>query len=378
MIYLCLVSNQPIPNLLPALDPAVAPERMVLAVSPEMEQQARHLEEALSRHRVPTTRLALADAYDLPSLTATFVAFIDGHGNNQLALNVTGGTKPMAIAAQEAFRMAGLPVFYVDVRSDSLSWLDPGRPPIALTRGPNLSTYLLAHGYRSESNAQPLPPKWRPAVAELVQRAPQWGSAITRLNAIAAEADRSRSLDGRRIDNEVTGPWDEMLQMLFRHGIVDHYDDRRVRFASEPARAFSNGAWLEYYVHGVVRDLPEVKDAAMNLVVTDEQVVRNEMDSAFLHRNRLFVVECKTRQFGRDAARASDAIYKLDSLKRLAGLRTHGVFVSYRAIPPADRRRAEADGILVVAGNELPALAQKLQRFMGVALPPGSSAAPQS
>jgi len=364
MIHLCLVSDQPVPNLLPALDPSLRPETVVLAVSPEMEPQARHLEKALQRHGVVTERFPLSDAYDLRLLTNRFLDFLAEHEASSLALNVTGGTKPMAIAAQEAFRLAGKPVFYVGIQSDQLQWLDPDKAPVSLANGPGLATFLLAHGYQANiPGPRKLPETWNAAADALAQQAGPWGRAIGRLNAIAKEAEERRSLEGRRIDNDEAGPWDEMLKTLYDSGVIAYYDDRKVRFTDDNARFFANGGWLEHFVYRTLRTLPALKDLSMNVTVEDEKGNRNELDAAFLLHNRLYVVECKTRRFGERGADApaSTAIYKLDALKRIGGLRTHGILVSYRQLRPEHKRRAEADGIQVVDGGSLPRLREVLR-----------------
>jgi hypothetical protein len=364
MTHLCLVSDQPVPNLLPALDPTLRPERVVLAVSTEMHNQARWLELALKRHSIPTEYLPLDSAIDLPDLSKRFLDYLCAHAGIDLALNVTGGTKPMAIAAQEAFRMAERPVFYVSVQSDQIYWLDPAMEPVPLTKGPGLATFLLAHGYQATiPDARRLPDAWHAVADRLAQEAGNWGKAIGRLNAIAKVAEERRSLDARRIDTDESGPWDDMLRALSDGGVIDYYDDRTVRFPNEEARFFANGGWLEHYVYRTLRTLPEIKDVSMNVTVKDETGNRNELDTAFLHRNRLFLVECKTRIFDERGANApaSNAVYKLDALKRLGGLRTHGILISYRKLRPEHRRRADADGIQVLDGASLSRLREVLK-----------------
>ncbi len=46
-----------------------------------------------------------------------------------IALNATGGTKPMSIAAYEAFRAYELPIFYIHPEHDRLIWLHPRTAP---------------------------------------------------------------------------------------------------------------------------------------------------------------------------------------------------------------------------------------------------------
>ena len=64
-----------------------------------------------------------------------------------IALNATGGTKPMSIAAYEVFRTFGLPIFYVHPEQDRLIWMHPsGRPAVDLANRLDLEPFLRAHG----------------------------------------------------------------------------------------------------------------------------------------------------------------------------------------------------------------------------------------
>jgi len=50
--------------------------------------------------------LELPNAYDYAALSDTFLNYLAEHADEDIALNVTGGTKLMAVAAQEVFRSA--------------------------------------------------------------------------------------------------------------------------------------------------------------------------------------------------------------------------------------------------------------------------------
>lgn len=120
--HLCLVSAQTTPNLLPVLDETWRPKKVVLACSAPMQHAALALRSAIQAKAagMVVETLDLPNAYDYTALSDTFLSYLAEHADENIALNVTGGTKLMAVAAQEVFRSAGKPVFYVNVETDSV------------------------------------------------------------------------------------------------------------------------------------------------------------------------------------------------------------------------------------------------------------------
>ena len=72
-----------------------------------------------------------------------------------MALNVTGGNKLMALAAQAVAQAAGWPAFYVDVDTDQIIWLDKTRP--AQTNQPNQPTNKQPNQTNQPNPNQPKP-----------------------------------------------------------------------------------------------------------------------------------------------------------------------------------------------------------------------------
>ena len=62
--HLCLVSKQPVPNLIPVLDQSFSPRRVVLAVSGEMRSQGKWLSAVIQRHQVLVEMLTVPDAWN--------------------------------------------------------------------------------------------------------------------------------------------------------------------------------------------------------------------------------------------------------------------------------------------------------------------------
>src|SRR5690625_3890645 len=111
--HFCMVSQQAAPNLLPLLDVTMKPEKVVLLVTPEMQEQAHYLEQVIKPRGIKVAQQPLTVIDDFIAMQEQIMAMVESEPKEEIALNATGGTKRMAIAAQEVFRMNGSTVFYV-------------------------------------------------------------------------------------------------------------------------------------------------------------------------------------------------------------------------------------------------------------------------
>jgi hypothetical protein len=193
--HLCLVSAQATPNLTPVMDPATAPRRVILLVSTDMARRAEWLQRVLAARGIRVARWDIDDAWDVEHLQVRVLELLDHEADavqaGEIALNATGGTKPMSIAAYEAFRAYNLPIFYVHPERDRLIWMHPSRQmPVDLENRLRLEPFLLAHGARVESSRtsgvpQPLRDLTRWLVSGIQANGP-------------LGADRARNAPGRR------------------------------------------------------------------------------------------------------------------------------------------------------------------------------------
>ena len=109
-----------------------------------------------------------------------------------------------------------------------------------------------------------------------------------------------------------------------------------------------------------------LRDKAANLEVIDAGGVRNELDIAFLVRNRLFIIECKTaRMDSPKAPKANDTLFKLaEIVRRVGGLGARGMLASYRPLRDSEQRLARALSIELVCGAELARLPVRLKDWI--------------
>lgn len=365
-VHVCLVSHQPTPNLTPLFDPGLAPDEVVLVTTADMAERAAWLEAVLRPRGVRVSRWSLTDAYDIESLREQLLGLLVERDGEDLALNVTGGTKPMSIAAHEAFRAMGRPVFYVEPTRDRLVWLYHPEGALGardLEDRIRLEPFLAAHGVSVDGMGprEGIPAARRALCADLVADMGAVGECLSTLNWVAAQAEGT--LEGPRPGRAGKAYW-SLVDRFAAEGLVRRVGDRLV-FPDEAARFFVAGGWFEAYVYGLVYGLraerPIIQDVGRGVEVCRRGDVRNELDVAFLADNKLHVIECKTRRFDQHAAAGAGAVYKIEALRDvLGGAQGRAMLISFKPLRAADLRRAASFEVEVVAGRDVARLRERL------------------
>lgn len=368
-IQLMLVSEQAAPNLLAALDPAMKPREAVLLVSQKMAHRAQALQAVLQESGIRTQTVPLPDEHNMAALESILIEVATQRDGQSLALNVTGGNKLMALAAQAVAQAAGWPAFYVDVDTDHVVWLDKTRPSQALNQQLRLRHYLRSYGHTlAEGIERPQPnAAWQSLMDDLVLNVGSLSEPIGQLNYLAQEAKPSlrTPLSDRQLDSRSL----EALLRKFEQAQLLQIKGNSLHFPSEVARSFANGGWIEHHVYQTVCQITgplAIRDKAVNLQIQDISGQPNEMDVAFLAHNRLFVIECKTaRMDNPEANKANDTLYKLaENCRRIGGLGTRGMLATYRPLRDSEQRLAKALNIEVVAGRDLSRLNERLKQWV--------------
>lgn len=374
--HLYLVSAQATPNLTPALDNRIAPKCIILLVTPSMQQRAQWLEKILKPRGIQIEQWKIDRAFDIEYLQNRILELLETEielvKEKQIALNATGGTKPMSIAAYEAFRAYDLPIFYVHPERDRLIWLHPhDQPPVELADRIRLEAFLQAHGAEiKQIERQKIPKKQHEITQPIVSGVHRYAQALGQLNWLASTAKGSllsKPLDSNQLSQKA---FIELVALFTQTGVMQTQGNR-IQFNDEAARFYVNGGWLEDYVFSVISQMrsqhPEIQDVARSIEVlrsTPRGQVPNEIDVALLANNRLLLIECKTRQWQGESTGAN-ALYRLDTLKDLlGGLQAQAMLVSYRDVKQYDRQRAGDLNIKICAGNGLLNLRSEIEKWI--------------
>ncbi|MFK5925593.1 MAG: DUF1887 family CARF protein [Desulfuromusa sp.] len=367
--HLCLVSSQPIPNLVPVFEPDQTPQQVVLLSSDQMKPYAVWLQQVLQQRQIKSEVWSIPDAYDCDHIKARIETLLKRQDLGNIALNVTAGTKIMSLAAYEVFRAHGLPIFYVHPQKDLLIPLLPAGSAREIPDKLRLEEFFQVHGYKVMSLRRQTVARDRQQLGEyLVKNVGIYSSALGTLNYLAATAEDRSTLQSDRI---VARNWNvdgfkSLVDLLVDGGLLRVEADC-FTFASEEDRFFVNGGWLEEYLFSRIdrlRNRFKIQDSAMSVQVESSTGTKNEIDVAILHNNRLFLIECKTRRFRGQHSAGSKALYRMDSLKIMGGITAQAMLASYRRLTASHHRRAEDLKIDLIVGAELLNIEQRLEDWL--------------
>lgn len=307
-----LASEQAIPNIL-LIRTVKDIDRHVFITTPRM---AELVERTCSICGITDPVKIEVDEYDLEGNAASVASCLDRLRPSGLVVNLTGGTKLMALGVFRAIQSYPAQAFYLPLGSNHAHLVYPSfvKDFLPVTHRLDAITFLSAYGIKAEVPNRPLHSYGR-------------SEAIFSLFARQEVEDLSRKLNqlgNRRLD--LTAANIELKAIL-----AACLDLAPARLESSEWLDFVKGGWFEEYLcHYLQIVLPEGQ--VCRNVVTDKNNVKNELDLCFTHANALHVWELKSSV---KAPEIKDILYKLDSLKNDYGLRPHCVLAL--ASPAADR-----------------------------------------
>ena len=147
-VHVCLVSKQPLPNLIPILVSDPKPKEVILLVSHEMNERAGWLETVLKTYHIHVSKVSIADSYDKEALENQMLdlKLFENYTSQNILMNITGGTKLMAISAYSVFSANDSVCAYFVERSNELVYLDQAGQKFVLEPKLKIKDILLAHG----------------------------------------------------------------------------------------------------------------------------------------------------------------------------------------------------------------------------------------
>lgn len=386
-VHFCLISDQAAPSLLPILDPEFKPKEAVFLVSDKMKSNAEALAKVFKEKNVKVTLVRIENIYDFQEMENCFIELIDQFDGQNIALNVTGGTKLMAIVAQNTFAMGGKPIFYVDsdnnqilfIRHDDKEQKEQRIPNKTLNCQIDLKTYLSAYGMVYKSVKQPLASERLLANLEpFIKQYDKYKDDIPLLNAYASESQKSGfkvDFKHHKVKSLVT-----LLEELHHKDLLD-FDNHRIDFRDTIHKDLLNGIWLEEITYKAIENIKSIQDKALSLEVGNSsydqnkkqyalqnQGNQNEFDIAFIAKNRLHIIECKTQMMNKEGGlKSEDILYKLEALKNYGGLMTKKCLVSYFEVPESVKNRAKELHVEIIQGKDLQRLREKIANWIGKA-----------
>ena len=367
-----IVSDQATPNVLAVMDESIRPKEVILCATDQMRGKAEVLQAYFKRNQIAAWIFDLGNAYDFAQLQDKFLELaVKLAGRKaEVGVNLTGGTKLMTMAAQRVF-WDDFSCFYINPERNAIQYIsEKGTPEYQMKEQLKIRDFFAIHGYEvTHSEKKKVSDKTRALCRELLRNHQQYASALGTLNYLAGEAAKAKDLT---VHNNIPEKSWNLLKLFQDHGYISYYDDLKIQFADEESRRFCQGFWLEDWVACALEELnrqlvlerqEKLQDYASSIRIKSQNDAENEIDAAFLYRNRLYLVECKTADLSEDV-KIAPPLYKLDSLHQLPGFFTRMILVSYQALDSHGKQRAEDLRVEVVEPKNLLGLATVLKKML--------------
>lgn len=383
-IHVCLVSDQILANLIPAL--MERPDKVVLAVSAGMTAKKldRRLKKLLEDFNISVEVHGNAPDTDLSAIHEFAFSLRDKleatYPGAEIVFNATGGTKLMALGFVEFFRDFAHRVIYTDTAHRRIEILSTDKASPSTTPMNDVldvPRYLAAQGLRyqcaasDDNERMQRIDKRKPAAKYLARHATELDDFFGALNMLASQAmDNADTLVAPRQNLKYSphpkSPWAKALAELVKSGLVGWQDgNTEIIFIDSERTQFLRGGWLEEYAFHIIND-EKVFDVRHGVEVSGDAagLTKNEFDVLSTHGNQLLFIECKTLRFNLDG-NDNELGYKLDSLGKAArGLFGQTWLLSARPPTPMLIERLSSANIRLIGPDSLPKLRELVQGWM--------------
>jgi len=371
-IHVCLVSDQPIPNLTTVFQ--FKPDRVILLVTAEKLAEAKRLEEIFHNHKILVESQNIA-AYDLNNVILACEGIIKQSVSCQVSLNITGGTKIGTLGAFQVFYSTGKPIYYVNTKDNEIMQISPEEKLVKIGASISIKDYLSAYGFKVTDNAKD-------------------DSYIYKRKAITEHLKKMVIDDERmigdinfkipKIDENTKYPFtltfgsgsyiEKLLDMLHEANMAQKISPTSICISNEETAKYLKGFWFEEYVYMIAKSLSP--DEIMLNVEGDWDVKgahtpQNEFDILISKKNRLFYISCKTANPNRiidntEESITKDYLYELLALgDRALGLFGKKMLASARPIANKYvKKRADMMKITIIDGKNILTLKENLNQWL--------------
>lgn len=243
----CLVSREPMPNLLPILH--FSPRSVILIATPEMHENANRLKAVIHQNK---PQLAvdveyLSSAYDYDAIVETMfnvLIHVDKAApEGEIVLNATGGTKLMVLAAVSVFTANNKKIFYLNVENGEIIFIPVSGTDLMHSKQAihipiSLVDYLKVHDYSVQKSDVPVRELSYDFFEQLVSQQQKFEQAIAAVNAVAQNAlenFKARKGLGAEIQNADSSGFKRLLS-IFQDEKLLFLQQNKVVFPDESAR----------------------------------------------------------------------------------------------------------------------------------------------
>ena len=370
-IHVCLVSDQPIPNLTTILQ--FEPDKVILLATKDRSAESNRLEKVIRQKGVDVKTKEIKP-YDMNNVISVCENLIKDYKNDEVTLNITGGTKIGTIGTYQAFYTCGKPIFYVNTQDDEIIKISPNEEKIPININMSIRDYLAAYGFNITNYVkEDRHINDRRHITEaIVQLAIKRPELIGEINRELKDIDKA--VYPKKISLRNDRDMDLLCKKLVDYGLVERSRQTTIEIPDEDAAKYLRGFWFEEYLYMTAKSL-NVNEVKLNVEgqwdASGKKSPRNEFDVLIAKRNRLFYISCKTANpdryvDGTDESIGKDYLYELDALgDRALGLFGKKMLASARPVTnDYVKKRAEVMKIRLVDGRNIATMKDNLREWL--------------
>lgn len=327
-IMVALVSDQRMQNIIPIFQKGAKYEELVLVFSKERNsgkplakfvKAANDLSDVLS----PLLKVSFSgdyvEPYNIEAVAMSITSHIIKYNiKYEVVVNISGGTKPMAIGALQATHRLGGICLYTNTENEEILKLPPDG---SIVREPmqvpdlNVDLYFKAYGEEIIDSKQ---------VEDLEENHREWAKIIgdqhsiiyqkiiVRVTTVVKDAQKNGQSFPIALKVDSTRKQREVIIQLAQSGLwLYRQDTDEITITDNISASFLNGPWVEAYVGMQMQQSGYFDDVRLNVKLNGWE---GEIDVAAVSNGKLVLIECKSN------VQQSQQLSKLDSLRgRLGG-----------------------------------------------------------
>ncbi len=315
-VLISLVSDQTIPNVELIKEFQESVYKHIFIATKEKQNQVEWIKHATT---IENLDLILVDAFD-PSDIINKLNNYD-FGDDEVMVNITGGTKLMALIASDFFKNLGAVIYYVTGCDKKYLKIFPNRGEriYEMRKKLSLKEYLTSYGFEYEETTTYKDFETAKKIFDFYTK--------TEHNKLIEIFESVRMWRGKEMKVK-----DQILSG-FLEDIVYEFQGK----LSKKDTKYLSGDWFEEYVYYKIKEETGLdnKEIATGINLIKEGIP-NEIDVIFIKNHKLYIIECKTSVFDKrtikrirerkeveevkDCNILPEVIYKSDALRNKFGL----------------------------------------------------------
>ncbi|HIF9188831.1 TPA: Card1-like endonuclease domain-containing protein [Photobacterium damselae] len=303
------------------------------------------------------------------------------HPDAMLALNATGGTKPMSIAFTQVFDQLEQQsmVIYTDTEHQKITILNPNAdklPSLPYHSVLDIENYLYLNNFQLNSLIDNQSLAHEAILARktfsqyLLVLFEKHRGLLKMMNALCQQTNMGHPFTpfcpNVILKSAPKDKFHDLLTACQQQGLLT-FTDIDITFSNKESACYLGGHWLEELVYctaidaGIEHVAMSIEGSWDNSALSSTTQAENELDVVLVHNNQMMLIECKTLDWQQHNLGQSVTL-KLDSLHRkLGGSLSQGMLISVCELGAKNQQRIDnSRNLTSVMGSQLHQLEQQI------------------